>query len=127
MAVIGDIEDEQVRLFAGLEGAYGVRAVDGCSSVEGGSDNRLGGGQAHIAAGQGDGKLHITAPSGARIEVGCKCQQAACRKDCLSGGVFALRQTKGSAGQSHSNRFRTRQSGNVGRGGLHQVVGRDCT
>ncbi len=67
VAVISDVEDEKVSLLAGLEGADGIGKVDGGSRVEGGSDDSLGGGQAHVAASQGDSKLHIATPGSAGI------------------------------------------------------------
>ncbi len=124
MAVIGDVEDEQVSLLAGLEGAYGVGTVDGSCGVESGSDNSLGGGQAHVAAGQGDGKLHVATPGSARVEVACQCQQATGFEDRPSGGIVMLCQAKRGTGQCHCDRIGAGKGVNIRWGGLDQMVGR---
>ena len=125
VAIIGHRQDQQIGLFARLQRADAVGAADGGRGVDRGGGDRLGRGQAHIAAGQRHGKLHILTPGRAGVQIGGNGQQPAGLQDRLGRGILRLRQAKGRAGQRHRHRIAARQRLDILRRGLHQVIGRN--
>lgn len=103
VAVIRDIQDEQIRLLAGFQGADAVRPVDGGGGVDRGGGDGLRRSEPHIPAGQGDGELHAFAPGGARVEVGRQGHDAARLQDGFHWRVTGFRQTERRARQRHGD------------------------
>ena len=83
-----------------------VGAADGVGGVDGRGGDGLGGGQLHVAAGQGDDELHGFVPGGAGVAVGGQGQDPARFEDFLRRGVFAFGQAEGGAGQRDGDRVR---------------------
>src|SRR5206468_13002787 len=69
LAIVGDVEDDEVGAFPDFERAGAVGAAQGVRSVDGGGRDGFGGGQLHLEAGDGDHGLHVVSRGAARMKV----------------------------------------------------------
>lgn len=123
VAVVGGGKHDDIGLFAGGEGADLVATADGVGGVEGGGDEGLGGGEAHVAASEGDDHLLGFAPASAGIAIGGEGEGAAGVENFLGGGVFVVAEAEGGAGEADGDGFTEAEGDNIFIGGFDEVVG----
>ena len=124
IAIIGGVEDEEVGLFAGFDGADEIILGEGFGGVDGGGGDGLGGCHFHLTAGEGDDEGHVFTPGGARVAVGGEGEIGVGLDEGFGGGIFGLGEAKGGAGKADGDCFGLGESEDVLLASFDHVVGR---
>ena len=87
--------------------------MDGAGGIDGRSGDGLGGGQAHVAAGQGDRDLHGFVPGGAGVAIGGERQNGIRFEQFAGRRVLLFGEPERSARQCHRDRVGFTEHGNI--------------